>query len=387
MSKKITLCMIVKNEEHVIERCLASVLPVIDHAVIVDTGSTDNTKKVIANFFDQIKTITYEIHDEPWKDFAHNRTVALEHARKTGDYTLMIDADEILEYSADFDPYKFRESLTADLYNVWAFFGNTKYHRPQLTSNRLRFAYRGVLHEYSICHDEIKTRDFAPGILNRPIQDGARSKNVSKYADDAITFEKALADPQQRPTDVNELNRYLFYLAQSYRDSSQYEKAIKAYYDRANAGGWNEEVFFSLFQIGEIKRMLHHNVDEIVKVYIDAWQINPWRAEPLHAAASLCKIHGRFDQAYRLIKEASRIPIPKGALFVIEGIYTHGVPDELCAAAFWTERYPECIEACEKILKLPLPPEEKQRIERNLNLAKQRLAEASKPNSPQQQFI
>jgi glycosyltransferase involved in cell wall biosynthesis len=365
--------MIVKNEEHVIERCLASVLPVMDYAVIVDTGSTDNTKKVISNFFDQIK-IPYEIHDEPWKNFAHNRTVALDLARSKGDYTLMIDADEILEYTSDFDPIKFRESLTADLYNVWAFFGNTKYHRPQLTSNKLRFAYRGVLHEYSVCHDEIKTRDFAPGILNRPIQDGARSKNPTKYADDAITFEKALADPEQRPSDVNEYNRYLFYLAQSYRDSGQHDKAIKAYYDRANAGGWNEEVFFSLFQIGELKRQLGHSVDEIVKVYLEAWQVNPWRAEPLHAAAAICKIYGRFDQSYRIIKEASRIPVPKGALFVIEGIYSHGVPDELSAAAFWTERYAECIDACNKLLQLPLPPTERQRIERNLKISQDRLA-------------
>ena len=46
-TKTITLCMIVKDEARVIERCLASVLPLIDNWVIVDTGSTDGTQELI----------------------------------------------------------------------------------------------------------------------------------------------------------------------------------------------------------------------------------------------------------------------------------------------------------------------------------------------------
>ena len=51
--KTVTLCMIVKDEAHVIERCLSSVLPVIDYWVIVDTGSTDGTQQKIKDFFDR----------------------------------------------------------------------------------------------------------------------------------------------------------------------------------------------------------------------------------------------------------------------------------------------------------------------------------------------
>ena len=68
----VTLCMIVKDEAHVIERCLSSVLPVIDHWVIVDTGSTDGTQKKIKDFFDR-NGVEGTLHESKWVDFGTNR--------------------------------------------------------------------------------------------------------------------------------------------------------------------------------------------------------------------------------------------------------------------------------------------------------------------------
>jgi len=95
----ITLCMIVKDESHVIERCLSSVAPLVDYWVIVDTGSTDGTQQKIKDFFDR-NGIPGELHEIPWVDFGTNRSKALELAQSTVyDYSLMIDADE---YKFDF---------------------------------------------------------------------------------------------------------------------------------------------------------------------------------------------------------------------------------------------------------------------------------------------
>lgn len=52
--KKISLCMIVKDEEEVIERCLDSVKDIVDEIIIVDTGSKDNTKQIVSKFTDKI---------------------------------------------------------------------------------------------------------------------------------------------------------------------------------------------------------------------------------------------------------------------------------------------------------------------------------------------
>lgn len=366
-NKTLTLCMIVKNEAHVIERCLASVLPVIDYWVIVDTGSTDGTQQKIQDFFDR-NGIDGQIHNRPWVDFGHNRSEALELAQKTDtDYALMIDADEILVFDPGFDPVAFKNSLTADLYNIFAQFGQTRYHRPQLTSNKKRFYYRGVLHEYVDCHDPIATRDFARGFMNTPIQDGARSSDPQKYAKDAAKFEESLASGKVEEKDFN---RYHFYMAQSYRDSQQWEKALAAYLKRADLGGWNEEVFYSLYQAGRIMEILEKPVDNIIQVYFKAYQTAPWRAESLWAAARLCRAFSRFDQGYRFAKQGLKIRYPEGALFVGQGIYEWALLDEFAIAAYWTGHYRESRIASIQLLKDgKFPPDQKDRIEANMKFA------------------
>jgi glycosyltransferase involved in cell wall biosynthesis len=361
MSKKIVLTMIVKNEAHVIERCLSSMLPLTDTWCIMDTGSTDGTQEKIKKFFEQVG-IEGVLHEVPWVDFGTNRSKVLELARPLGDYSIMIDADEIMEYDNNFDGQEFRKGLTADLYNVFASYGGIHYHRPQLTSTKKPFYYRGVLHEYVDCHDTIETRDFAKNILNRPIQDGARSKTPDKYARDAEVFEKALAGP----VDEKDFNRYHFYMAQSYRDSQQWQKAHDAYLKRAELGGWNEEVFYSLFQVGRIKEILNHPVDECVKTYFQAYQTNPWRAEPLWSAARLCRTYCRFDQAYLFAKQALSLRVPTGALFVSTPIYEWSILDEFCIAAHWTGRYKEAKTVGDRLLaEAKFPADQKERIEAN----------------------
>ena len=54
---KITLCMIVKNEEQYIEMCLNEALKIADEAIIVDTGSTDKTKELILQYGDKVKLL------------------------------------------------------------------------------------------------------------------------------------------------------------------------------------------------------------------------------------------------------------------------------------------------------------------------------------------
>src|SRR6516164_2358534 len=92
--QKICLSMIVKNEAPVIRRCLASVLPLIDYWIIVDTGSKDGTQNIIRDF---MRSIPGELHERVWVNFAHNRTQSLELAKPHGDFILIIDADDVLE--------------------------------------------------------------------------------------------------------------------------------------------------------------------------------------------------------------------------------------------------------------------------------------------------
>jgi glycosyltransferase involved in cell wall biosynthesis len=368
-TKTITLCMIVKNESRVIERCLASVLPIIDHWVIVDTGSTDGTQEKILKFFENVG-IPGELYERPWKNFGHNRSEALQLAKDKADYSYMIDADEVLVFEPGFDPDKFKETLNADLYNIFALYGGTRYHRPQMTSNKKNFYYRGVLHEYVDCHESIETRDFARGFMNTPIQDGNRSSMEKKYEKDAEVFEEAL----KGEVDPKDFNRYHFYLAQSYRDSQQWEKALAAYMKRAELGGWNEEVFYSLYQAGRIMEVLNKNIDDIIKVYFNAYQAAPYRAESLWAAARLCRMNIRFDQAYTFAKQGLKCRCPEGALFIGAPIYEWMLLDEFAIAAYWTGHFKESRMASVQLLNgNKFPPDQKERIEMNLKFATEEL--------------
>ena len=85
----ISLCMITKNEEHFLEQCLNSVKDLVDEIIIVDTGSTDQTKEIAKKF-------TNKIYDFEWcDDFSAARNESLKHAVK--DWILILDADEQLD--------------------------------------------------------------------------------------------------------------------------------------------------------------------------------------------------------------------------------------------------------------------------------------------------
>lgn len=85
----VSLCMIVKNEEKILDRCLSCVADLMDEIIIVDTGSTDGTKEIAAKYTDKI-------YDFEWiHDFSAARNYAF--SKATGDYIYSADADEILD--------------------------------------------------------------------------------------------------------------------------------------------------------------------------------------------------------------------------------------------------------------------------------------------------
>ena len=90
----LSLCMIVKDEEDCLARCLMSAMPVADEIVIVDTGSTDRTKAIA-------KTFGAKVYDFEWTDdFSEARNLSL--SKATGDWILVLDADETIS-ALDYD--------------------------------------------------------------------------------------------------------------------------------------------------------------------------------------------------------------------------------------------------------------------------------------------
>lgn len=233
--------MIVKNEEHVIERSLDSALPHVDTWCIVDTGSTDSTIEKIhaAAARHGKKGVLYE---RPWVNFGHNRTELLELARQgEAAWFFMMDADDILVTDSHKEEGKgpFEEQFgSQDAYTILFKRGTLSYPRPAVF-NAKPWVFKGALHEYAHL-DGAVIGNITTAWIDARVE-GARSKNPNKYQDDALALEAEFKEKQD--------TRTAFYCAQSWRDSGNGEKATEWYLRRAEMGGWNQEIYVSYLNL------------------------------------------------------------------------------------------------------------------------------------------
>lgn len=354
--KTVCLNMIVKNESHVIERCLNSIKKYFDYWVIVDTGSTDGTQDKIKAF---LKDIPGELHQSDWVNFEYNRNEALNFAKGKGDYVLFIDADEQLVFNEGFS----WPNLDKDYYFIVTDMGGMKYDRIGLINNKLNWKWIGVLHEYVYC-PEANSHEELHGVRNMPTCDGARSKDPQKFVKDAQVLEKAL---EKEPDNV----RYVFYLAQSYKDAGLLEQAIKNYERRvALGGGFYQEIFWAQYQIGILQERLGMAPEVFLKSYYKAFTLCPNRAESLNRIATYYRFANNFKKAYEIAKLASSIPRPDNSLFVEDWVYSYNLLLEYSIDAYWLGNYEESKEVCLKLLaKTDIPQNIRECVERNLGFA------------------
>lgn len=369
--KTIGLAMIVKNEAAVIRRCLASVRPLVDYVLVVDTGSTDGTQELVRGYL-QEENLPGAVLDEPWRDFAYNRSFALQELRKLShiDYALVIDADDRLELDDGFRPGAFKTWMHHDLYDVEVRHGGIAHYRPHLWRNDLPFSFKGVVHEYLEAPPGELARARAAGFRIRIAGGGARSQNPRKFEDDAALLEQALA----RETDPFLVSRYTFYLAQSYRDCGDKERALENYLKRAELGYWAEEVYVSLFEAGNLLAALGRPFDEVIAAYLRASDTVPARAEALHAASRYCRDHGRNAEGFEYARRGLERPQPEGALFAQPWVYDYGLLDEYAVNGYWAGAHRQSLDASLRLLAGDkLPPAMRARVAANAGAAAAKL--------------
>ncbi|GFG73626.1 sulfotransferase [Mycobacterium botniense] len=358
--------MIVKDESRVIGDCLSSVKPLIDYWVIVDTGSSDNTKQIIR---DTLAGIPGELHDRPWVDFAHNRNEALELARGKGDYLLLIDADEVLRYAEGFGfPPLEKDRYYIPVRQV----GAADVKRNGLINNHLRWRWQGVIHEFITCPDAT-TSAILTGIVNVC---NSHADNVSgrsqdsqrvKYLRDAETLEKALKDDPDN-------SRYAFYLGISYAAAGELERAKKSFAARAAmASADAEETYLAWYNLGVVESKLE-DVDAARRTLYRAHALRPTRAEPLLQLARLYRRENNYLAGYLLAKHALSLPYPKNDLCVEYVAYDHMLLIEFANCALLLGKFDEGFEACRKLLANPnLPAEFRAQVQSNYELARKNL--------------
>jgi glycosyltransferase involved in cell wall biosynthesis len=364
--KALCLNMIVKNEKANLKRCLAAVAPYISCWIIGDTGSTDGTQEFIRSFFATCN-IPGELFSYPFIDFAQARNEALDRAYASVlkfDYLLLLDADmELLVH----DP-AFLLNLTSAAYYVRQRNGIT-YRNIRLLRHDVRARYRGVTHEFlSVSSDEtsdlndVSILDYATG-----------SNRTDKYKRDLPLLTQALATE----SDPMMTARYVFYLANTLRDSGQWEAALHMYLRRASLGNWRQEVFLSLLNAAMLKEATGYPDGDVISTYVGAAAACRSRAEALHGAARFCRTKGLYEQGYAFAVQGLAMARPSDALFPEDWIYDYGLCDELAVCAYWTSRYAQCRDACDRLLSDgTLPVEHHARVLRNRDLAVAKLGES-----------
>jgi glycosyltransferase involved in cell wall biosynthesis len=351
MHKSVCLNMIVKNESKVIRRCLESVIPLLDHWVVVDTGSTDGTQQII---LECLKELPGTLYERPWVDFSHNRNEAMALAFGKTDYLLFIDADDTLVLFQNFS----RPVLERQ--NYWI-----AYHRNRCTTHRIFlidqtffWKWEGIIHEF-LDSPETKTTGVFPQAYIEAGLDGFRSQMPDKAKRDVQLLKKSLQkDPEN--------SRTVFHLGVFCEEAQDFLSALSYFEKRSLLGGWEQEIFYALFRIAAIQELLKRSPDLFISGYLSAYLYRPSRAEPLFYLAQYYRSVQKQQEAYLLLKTAMAIPLSKDSIYVASNIYEFDALFYFADVAYQLGKYDDTFEAYNQLLsKEKLPSCKKLLIQKN----------------------
>lgn len=352
---RLCLNMIVRDEAPIIERCLASVVPIIDCWSITDTGSTDGTPDIIRSFFKE-RGIAGWLHRGAFENFSQARNDALERANRDADWDgwfLLADADMELVVEND----NFARALDGAVFGrLMQRMGALEYWNTRLLKRGAKARYVGATHEYlDVEGDQCDLRgawfiDHACG-----------SSRAGKFERDVRLLTRELEqDPQN--------GRSWFYLGQSLKDLGKPREAADAYAQRVKLGGWPEETWRAKL---EQARCLRNAGDDngFVANALLAYDMRPHRAEPLYDLAQYYRDKGKNELAVMFAERGMAISYPhQDALFIESAVYSELLKSEFSIAAFYDPKTnPQGREVCDELaLSRDVSRETRDQARRNL---------------------
>lgn len=238
----ISLCMIVKNEETVIARCLDSVKDLVDEINIVDTGSSDRTKQIVSTYTERVFNFSWTDH------FADARNYSFQQATK--EYVLWLDADDVFMQE---DREKFialKQQLTSDCDAV-----TMDYHlsfdendqvasslkRHRLVKRENNFIWIGAVHEYLSVSGNIFDSEVA--VTHLPLSHDC-NRNLRIYENQLASGE--ILSP-----------RDTFYYANELADHQEFKVASLYYQEFLDSeAGWMEDNIRACFRLADCYQRL-----------------------------------------------------------------------------------------------------------------------------------
>ncbi len=210
----LSLCMIVKNEAGVLGRALATAGVYADEIIIVDTGSTDETRRIAKNYTDKV-------YDYPWRDdFSSARNYAF--SKSTCDYRMWLDADDIVPMPTARGIAKLMRTLDpkTDIVMLPYDVGGLKYYRERIVKNRADLIFRGHVHEAIALRGNIAR--------GKPVIYHAKPADRKTGTRNLDIYKKMLADGiALDPRETYYYARELYYNDKPKDAAEQFEKFLK----------------------------------------------------------------------------------------------------------------------------------------------------------------
>ena len=288
--------LMVRNEGRILKRCVESLKAVADTILVVDTGSTDDTVA-------QARELGCAVREHEWKDFGHNRTRSFHEALAYGPgWALVVDADMKLVVDAP----KLRELLKdckdAGL-TMMQKQSPLEYRNVRLMNLSEDWRCKGVTHEYWTC------RHGTAGEVPRDIayidDVGDGGCKADKFERDERLLEEGLLEEPEN-------ERYYFYMANTLACQGKTAEAAEYYRQRIQAGGWQEEVWYSMYQLAKLAPDILEAETWVQKALLvtDRTEALLWLIEALRQ-------HGQFFKAWHyLLVAAAMAPPGEGRLFL-----------------------------------------------------------------------
>lgn len=262
----ISLCMIVKNEEAVLGRCLDTIKDIVDEINIVDTGSTDKTVEIAKQYTDRVFFFAWT------GKFAEARNESFKHATK--DYILYLDADDVILDEDRKKLLQLKETLDPSVDSVSMYydagtddFGNVtlRYRRNRLVKRERNYRWEGDCHQYLNVFGNIINADIS--VTHRKIKHSV-GRNLNIYQtkiDRGDTF---------TPRDY-------FYYGNELRENQRHQEAIESYKKNIHMKkGWVEDKIFACIYAADCFRFLKDDENEL-KMLLQSFHFAPPKPEAL----------------------------------------------------------------------------------------------------------
>lgn len=269
----VSLCMIVKNEENTLERCLRSVRDLVEEIIVVDTGSTDRTGEIAAKYADRVCAF-------PWRDdFAAARNFAFDQGNM--DYLMWLDADDVLE-EADRKRFAERKRMLEPDTDVVMMAYHTAfddqgeptftYYRERLVRRERGLRWVGAVHECIAPAGKVVWWDVA--VSHRKTSPGDPDRNLRIY------------EGQLKRGEILSPREQFYYARELIYHSRDKEAAVWLEGFLNGGGGWIENVLQACQDLAGCYERMGREEDAF-RALTRALRLGPPRAE-------LCCELGRF---------------------------------------------------------------------------------------------